>query len=154
MSPTTRSRLRQILLYHPTDSAELLCAALLTLRGTWLLNPWAILDTPTTLPLVPADFSPAQWGLTLLLLGVMQLQAAGARMPNLRGNLASLIAFLEAVSLLAYLRAGPVFSQRGVVSTILGIMIIEFWIACRALHDGGLAGKMLDRRMPASSGSL
>lgn len=141
------ARLRELFWDQPTGTVELAVAVMLALRGTWMLTP-----SLTTLPLevqgylIPPWFTESEWGTVLAILACCQILIACARWWQLRSVVATLVALAQATAGLGYWRAGLFY--RGVVPYLLGIVVLEVWIAWRALHDHYADRRFPERRHP------
>ncbi len=128
------SRLSYMLRYDPTGLLEwAIGLAFVFLPGLFLILGWTDLPPVTVLLLGWIRLDDHIMGLIGIVLALLQLWAGGTEWYNMRAIIATNIAGLLGIVLLSYLLGG--FLYRPTVPLMLGIVIVECFIAWRCYHE-------------------
>jgi hypothetical protein len=146
--PTQWQRYKSIILVHPTAQTEALVGLfIIFLRGVVLLSPEGGNSLATPIPswyLYSGGLTEQTWGWILLVLGSAQVIAAGTHWWRLRGIVATVVAAVLAVIVLAYVVANE--TGRPTVSFLGGTVLIEIFIAWRIWRDRDLLDRYINDR--------
>lgn len=121
------------------------------LRGLWMLNPmWYSIPIEVQGNLIPPSLPEPAWGAWIVSLAIGQFYVAGQRGPFRRSIAATLFAVTQGAASIGYWNADLFY--RGVVPFILSMMLVELWVAYRALRDRIVSSNYAERRDAAVDG--